>query len=127
MVPSRFATEIVKETVSAIGTVGAAAADEMMTTAPENDTMRVTPTTTRGASEDTDTSHPLSFAKAQWFVGWVSYCQISCNFIPFSPRVRYCNKLSLAQLTRDIPSSGLCNTTTTAAATTTSSWSIVVD
>src|SRR3954469_10040319 len=97
MVTNRFATEIVKEivTVSAIGTVGAAVADEMMTTAPEKDTMRATPTTTRGASEDTDTSHPLPFTAAQWFVGWVSYCQISCNFIPFSPRVRYGSKLSL--------------------------------
>jgi hypothetical protein len=107
MVTNRFATEIVKETVSAIGTVGAAVADEMMTTAPEKDTMRATPTTIRGASEDTDTSHPLLFTKAQWFVGWVSCCQISCNFIPFSPRVRYCSKLSLARLTRDISSNGL--------------------
>jgi hypothetical protein len=115
----------VKETVSAIGTVGAAAADEMMTTVPEKDTMRATPTTTRGASEGTDTSHPLLFAEAQWFVGWVSYCQISCNFIPFSPRVRYCNKLSLAQLTQDIPSNGFCNTTTTTATTT--AWNIVVN
>jgi hypothetical protein len=90
MVTNRFATEIVKEivSVSVIGTVEAAVADEMMTTAPEKDTMRATPTTIRGASEDTDTSHPLLFTKAQWFVGWVSYCQISCNFIPFSPRVR---------------------------------------
>jgi len=98
MVTNRFATEIVKETVSVIGTVGAAVADEMMTIAPEKDTMRATPTTIQGASEDTDTSHPLLFTEAQWFVGWVSYCQISCNFIPFSPRVRYCSKMSLARL-----------------------------
>ena len=82
MVTNRFATEIVKETVSAIGTVGAAVPDEMMTTAPEKDTMRATPTTIRGASEDTDTSHPTSFHRST-MVCWVGI--VLSNFLQLYP------------------------------------------
>jgi hypothetical protein len=82
MVTNRFATEIVKETVSAIGTAGAAAADEMMTTAPEKDTMRATPTTIREANEGTDTSHPLLFTESQW-VCWVGI--VLSNFLQLYP------------------------------------------
>src|SRR5271156_5664290 len=82
MVTNRFATEIVKETASAIGTVGAVVADEMMTTAPEKDTMRATPTTIRGASEDTDTSHPTSFHRST-MVCWVGI--VLSNFLQLYP------------------------------------------
>jgi hypothetical protein len=66
-------TEIAKETASAIGTAAAAAAaaaveDETRTMAPERDTTKMTDTTIREASEDTDTNH-LLLAEASWFVG----------------------------------------------------------
>jgi hypothetical protein len=69
MVPNRFVIEIVKETASANGTAAAAAADETRTTGRERDTTKVTDTTIREASEDTDTNHLLLVTEAQWFVG----------------------------------------------------------
>jgi hypothetical protein len=112
MVTNRFATEIVKETVSAIGMVGAVVADEMMTTAPEKDTMRATPTTIRGASEDTDTSHPLLFTKAQ-MVCWVGI--VLSNFLQLYPFLAEGKILQQSCRSPDSletsPATAFCNTT----------------
>ena|SRR5271168_3770982 len=114
MVTNRFATEIVKETASAIGTVGAVVADEMMTTAPEKDTMRATPTTIRGASEDTDTSHPTSFHRST-MVCWVGI--VLSNFLQLYPFLAEGKILqqAVARPTslENISSNDFCNTTTT--------------
>jgi hypothetical protein len=69
MVLNRFVIETGKETVSAIGTVAAAAAGERRTTAPEKGTTKTMDTTIREASEDTDTNHLLLLTEASWFVG----------------------------------------------------------
>jgi hypothetical protein len=115
MLPNRFATEIVKETVSAIGTVGVAVADEMMTMAPEKDIMRATLTTIRGASEDTDTSHPTSFHQST-MVCWVGI--VLSNFLQLYPFLAEGKILqqAIARPTHfeNISSNGFCNTTTAA-------------
>ena len=70
MVLSRFVIEIVTETANGIDTAApVAAADEMKTTVPEKDITKVTDTTIREASEDTDTNHLLLLTEALWFVG----------------------------------------------------------